>query len=77
MRQGKIRTTISETYNDDGTTWIRLETEVSPGETYNIDFDNPDKVRQCYEAIGRYLQNRGVFTSSDAICANEDHAEYR
>lgn len=64
--EGKVDTTFSEVYNQEGNAFVSMKV-VIPGHTeFFVDFDNPDQVRDCYEAMGKYLGNRGNFRRLEA-----------
>lgn len=77
---GSVRTTVSETYNQEGAVWVSVKIEIPGSQPYFVEFDNPDQVRECWEALGAYLQNRGTFRRAQPedgeARAAEPQAEY-
>lgn len=74
---GEVKTSFSEVYNHDGAAWVSMTVEIPGSAPYSVDFDNPDQIRACYEAMGRYLANRGIFRRvDDPPCVNEAPTEY-
>lgn len=76
---GPVRTTVSETYNQEGAVWVSVKIEIPGSQPYFVEFDNPDQVRECYDALGAYLRNRGTFRRAqfdDEQSAAEPEQEY-
>ena len=76
--KGVVRTTFSETYNQEGNAWVNMKVEIPGSQPYFVEFDNPDQVRACWEAMGNYLKNRGIFRRLpwEDSCSNEPPEDY-